>query len=253
MGDRTGTSTRDGRAPRRMIWHNVPFKDHQGNSALMSWHNISEEPGLPPLPAYAFYFVHQDFSLENFDGKAFMAWILAFDPYASHIRFEYYHLPKASAEECVEHYGKELDRRGDIFEQIRKVERVQRGETQPSEVESADEKLPGLVRTYSNGRMSSYRGRLFMSTESEWNPKDENLMLCSVEFDPVPLDLDEDMVVRFDPMEHPVYPVWMKAREEKGGMKRNVGGWVQLTSCNGWYQEAGSAAHEASEMGWKSW
>jgi hypothetical protein len=72
------------------------------------------------------YFVNPDFnfSLEAFDGAQFKRGLFkdaALSDFTGE-RFEFYHLPGATPEDCVAHYRAELEKRGTIWEDLERLD-----------------------------------------------------------------------------------------------------------------------------------
>ncbi|KAJ4138363.1 hypothetical protein NW768_002187 [Fusarium equiseti] len=247
--------------------HQVPFKDHAGNPAIMTWHGLKTQH-LPTLSVWVMYIVNSEIP-ENFDAKKFQ---LSFDhdgdPYLGQsFRFEFFFLPNATPEECVTHYRKEIASRGTVWRQIRQVreatkdirrerrmkcvrerkamkeeqERMREADPdvgfngeevltdytsdgydspdtslydeedeEPRPTMPNDQNLPGLP-WLKHKELESYRQYFVMCTDEEvkWGPAppDQNeqaLNLRVVDFDPVPWELEEGEVKRWDPMDEPI-------------------------------------------------
>ncbi|KAH7134277.1 hypothetical protein EDB81DRAFT_844854 [Dactylonectria macrodidyma] len=267
------------------ISNNVIFDDHTGNPALMSWRNSGAKHSLPHLASWVFYMVHPDV-LRDFDGCAFQRdledtqSLCRGEPF----RYEFFFLPGATAEECHAHYCKEMEARGAIWRQIRKVKRAINLKKQEnakvaeddlvqepasdqdstSDQESASDQdatannqLPGLVwpKHDSDCYYVSYRGWLFMYPDADINcggAASEARNIYLVTFDPIPQDWTEDEVIKFDPMEYPVYAKRMKARVTEV-WEHGIVGWMEMRKVSHWHEEANHATCEALELGWESW
>ncbi|KAH7322712.1 hypothetical protein B0I35DRAFT_426303 [Stachybotrys elegans] len=232
-------------ARRKATKYNIPFKDHTGRPALMSWLNAADEPSLPPLSSWVFYMVHPDFSLKDFDGDDFIFHVEDNDRYSGGAcRTEFFLLPGATAEECVQHYRAEIEARGTIWRQVRQVaaaveaskRRSARLKAKKEEQESQshhdgnikgseaeppkdqvsdstrDQHLPGLVWAEEERDCLDirYRGWFFLYpyADAQWGPDHKNRQVSAVMFDPIPNDLselEEGEVYKFDPMQHPVH------------------------------------------------
>lgn len=235
--------------PRRIHHHNKTFLDHRGNQAVMSWHNHSaEDPGLPQLWCWAFYFVNPKFSLDTFDGAQFKMGMFKDVAEAEFLfeRMDFYLLPDATPEECVEHYRAELAKRGTVWEDLDRVQQAKDGKVQELRLKG----LPGLVPAYTddNDMTSSYKGAIVMSQDADWDPEHSGRRMCLVEFDPIPQHYYPDEKIYFNPMEHPVHPQWMDAME--------VTTWIEdsrRSNCCNEFLETTNVNEEASSIGWSTW
>ncbi|KAF9764137.1 hypothetical protein IL306_002890, partial [Fusarium sp. DS 682] len=158
--------------------HVVNFTDHAGQRAKMTWSKPSRNI-LIPLPSLCFYFLHPDFSLNDLDLRKFHGPIRDGDGDPS--RFEMFCIPGASDADCAQHYRDELKARGDVFEQVREVDKAfedwEHGGNLGKDVQYATEqephgKLPGLDRT--------------------WKRDDEEQTFDIVQFDPALTQEDYD-------------------------------------------------------------
>ncbi|KAH7134278.1 hypothetical protein EDB81DRAFT_803550 [Dactylonectria macrodidyma] len=127
----------------KQINNNLIFKDHTGRPALMSWWSGGSKRPLPPLASWVFYMVHPDVP-HAFDGCVFRdslekAHGLDSD-HGRDNRFEFFFLPGATAEECHAHYLKELEARGTMWRQIRKVKRAVKDMKQGEELNKTAQK-----------------------------------------------------------------------------------------------------------------
>ncbi|KAH7124945.1 hypothetical protein B0J13DRAFT_565912 [Dactylonectria estremocensis] len=261
------------------VFNNVIFNDHAGKPALMSWWNSGDKRTLPPLASWVFYMVHPDVP-RNFDGCAFQSDLEDTQTLCrgGPFRYEFFFLPGATAEECHAHYCKEMEARGTIWRQIRKVKRainfkkrenakvaeddlvqesVPDQESTSDQDATANNQLPGLVwpKYDSDCYFISYRGWFFMYPDADINCRGaagEARDVYLVRFDPIPQDWAEDEVIRFDPMKHPVYAKRMKARVTEVS-EHGLVGWMETRKVSHWQEEANHATSEALELGWESW
>ncbi|KAL2752062.1 hypothetical protein ACRALDRAFT_1066143 [Sodiomyces alcalophilus JCM 7366] len=262
--------------------HNVTFKDHTGRSALMSWSGSEDEPSLPPLSSWVFYMVNPAVA-QDFDGCAFQ-YGLENDRIlhrGGSFRYEFFFLPGATPEECAAHYRGELDARGTIWRQIRKVKtalkkkKEEEGEggadddsverSSSSDDESQDgtageqqqqQQLPGLVwpKNDRDCYFINYRGWFFMYPDADvqWGANHEDREVYLVKFDPIPIEWEEGETVKFDPMEHPIHSERMSARGRKGYEEGAVS-WMENRKNSNWEVAANDATCEARGLGWESW
>ncbi|KAH7147072.1 hypothetical protein B0J13DRAFT_665034 [Dactylonectria estremocensis] len=258
--------------------YNVPFKDHTGKPALMSWFKSDNSPGLPFLSSWVFYMVNPDVFWEDFDGCAFT---YGLEDNRLHctgggFRYEFFFLPGATAEECVAHYRGEMGARGTIWRQIRRVKAAMRkkkhdggeegadGPADDSVGESSDgesqdgstgKRLPGLVwpKDDEDCYFINYRGWLFMYPDADvqWG-RNQDHPVDLVKFNPIPLELGEGEVAKWDPMEHPIHSVQMSARGRKG-LEAGAITWMEDRKHTHWEEAADIATVDATALGWESW
>lgn len=196
-------------------------------------------------------------------------------------RYEFFFLPGATAEECAAHYRGEIDARGTIWRQIRKVKKALEKKKKDEGDDGADdladdpadnsdegssgdepqdgtagERLPGLVwpRYDSDCDFVYYRGWLFMYPDAdvEWGATSKDREVNLVRFDPIPIEWEEGEVVRWDPMEHPIYSVQMSARG-RDRMADGAAYWMEDRKSTHWEKAANAATCNAQELGWESW
>lgn len=217
----------------------------------MSWQNNSEDPGLPHLWCWVFYFVNPEFnfSLEAFDGAKFKRGLFKDVAEGDNLRerLEFYYLPDATPMDCVEHYRAEVEKRGTVWEDLERLKQAQDGRAQ----DSPRKGLPGLVPQYvsAEDEMCTYQGAIFMSEDADWDAEHHERNLCVVQFDPVPQHFEPDEKVYFDPMENPVHPEWMDAIA-------GVTAWIEncrRSDCPNEFLSTIDANTEASSLGWNSW
>lgn len=264
--------------------YSVTFNDHTGKPALMSWTKSGNTSGLPFLSSWVFYMVNPDVSREGFDGCAFQYGLengrLHYT--GGSFRYEFFFLPGATAAECVAHYRGELDARGTIWRQIRKVKTAMRKKKQnESGEEGADDpaddsvddsvegssddesrygstsgRLPGLVwpKDDEDCNFINYRGWFFMYPDADvqWGANSEDHEVDLVTFDPIPLELEEDEIAKWDPMEHPIHSVRMSARGKKG-LEAGAVSWMEDRKDTHWEEAANVATCYATDLGWESW
>ncbi|KAH7000753.1 hypothetical protein EDB80DRAFT_724424 [Ilyonectria destructans] len=263
--------------------YNVAFKDHTGKPALMSWRKSVNETRLPFLPSWVFYMVNPDFSYEGFDGCAFSFGLekgrIRYT--GGSFRYEFFFLPGATAEECVAHYRGEMDARGTIWRQIRKVTIAMKNKKQNEGKEGADsstddsiegsssgdesqdgstgERLPGLIWQKDDDDCSSinYRSWLFMYPDADvqWGADSDDRQVDLVQFDPIPIEVEEDEILKWDPMEHPVHSERMSARGRAIGwdIEAGVVSWMDDRKNANWEVAANEAMCNAKDLGWESW
>ncbi|UPK98552.1 hypothetical protein LCI18_009487 [Fusarium solani-melongenae] len=244
------------------VSNNHVFKDHTGKPALMSWESISVKSPLPPLASWVYYIVHPD-APRDFDGRLFHDGLTDSSSLGrgGRFRYEFFFLPGATAEECVVHFRGELESRGTIWRQTRKVERVMQLKKQQEEHDSGEGKLPGLVwlKPGRHGSNQFYRGHLFIYTDAEIETRGadgEARHVYLVEFDPIPQEReegedDEDYGWDLDPMKYPVYSRRLKVRDQDSGS--SLGGWMEEKKIAQWEEEANHATGKALDLGWESW
>ncbi|KAF5707905.1 hypothetical protein FGLOB1_6665 [Fusarium globosum] len=285
----------DGRPPSlgpayTYVPNNRTFTDHTGKPALMCWKSRSAQHPLPPLGSWLFYMVHPKVP-RNFDGCAVYDGLTRDSKLADNFRYEFFFLPGATAEECATHFRGELEARGTIWPQIRKVDRASKIKEQKRGTEDerrsfqgsgldeeevvpskghgheSDEnqdnvggsQLPGLGWPESDRKLF-YRGYFFMCRDAEIETKGadgEARHVDLFEFDPIPQDwgypedVDVEEMGEYDPMRQPI----RSRRLEVGGpyFDANVCGWMELKKMVGWEFEAQQATYKALELGWESW
>ncbi|KAI8648648.1 hypothetical protein NCS57_01476500 [Fusarium keratoplasticum] len=260
----------------KLKYHNVTFKDHTGNSTLMSWSGPGNRPNLPYLPSWIFYMVNPEIP-RDFDGGTFVFGLerdrMLYS--AGGFRYEFFFLPGATAEECIAHYRGEMAARGTMWRQVRKVKMALKKKKHEAGEEGVDdsaeglssgdddepqsgitsEGLPGLpwLKKGRDWYFTNYRNWLFMYLDADiqWGP-DQDHNVCLVKFDPMPIEWEEGERVRWDPMEHPIHSEHMKARERVGD-KEGLIRWMGDRSNDHWAREASEATDDALKLGWKSW
>ncbi|KAJ4319635.1 hypothetical protein N0V84_006271 [Fusarium piperis] len=269
----------------RIVSNNLIFKDHTSKPALMSWNSTAAKCPLPPLSSWVYYMVHPDVP-RDFDGCALHDGLT--DGSSNYVdkrfRYEFFFLPGATAEECHAHYRGEMEARGTLWRQVRKVERAMKlkkqdsgeqeerpaGEETPDDLytlcgqyftsdqdDTIDSHLPGLfwpVRD-EDCYFVGYRGYFFMYTDAEIETRGadgEARHVYLVRFDPIPVEWGEDEIPTFDPMQHPVHSEQIKVRDPNPG-KDSLGDWMESTKCAFWEQVASQATSDALELGWESW
>ncbi|RSL60647.1 hypothetical protein CEP54_006631 [Fusarium duplospermum] len=272
------------------VYENVIFKDHTGAQALMSWPNWptwGPKYSLPPLASWIFYMTHPDVP-RDFDGSLLYS-RLEYDHQlgrGGHFRYEFFFLPGATVEQCHAHYLGEMEARGTIWRQIRKVERAVRlkkeenGEDTEDNFDqepgfetenhsdqdsgsdhedTPDSQLPGLVwptRDRNGDYSEIYRGWFFIYPDADIEcrtaeQKARDIYL--VEFDPVSIpDWDEEEDGAPNPMDQPIRSTRMKAKGEDG-FDSGLFGWMETRKISHWEEEANHATWEALKLGWKSW
>ncbi|KAH6892932.1 hypothetical protein B0T10DRAFT_481120 [Thelonectria olida] len=254
--------------------NNLVFKDHTGRPALMSWESRGVKRPLPPLASWVFYMVHPDVATD-FDGCAFQTGLEDCSGLCrgGTFRYEFFFLPGATAEECHTHYRGEMEARGTIWRQIRKVKRAVKRKKRENGEEVEDDsgqesssnhdvapsanQLPGLVwpKRDRDCEFVNYRGWFFMYPDADikcggaaGHARDVYL----VRFDPIPQEWAEDEVPKFDPMEHPVHSKRMKARDPEY-FECGLFGWMEMRKNSVWEEMADDATRKALELGWESW
>ncbi|KAJ4011767.1 hypothetical protein NW752_004168 [Fusarium irregulare] len=136
------------------IQHIIDFEDHTGRPAKATWFGRKYQV-LPPLPSLCFYFVHPDFNLEKINLGCFWQ----------------------------DHYREELEARGDVFEQVREVDRAKR-DPEYAATRKAQGKLPGLVSSHRYPGAMAYHGLVIVYKDATWNREDEDKTFDVVQFGP---------------------------------------------------------------------
>lgn len=264
------------------VSNNLVFKDHTGRSALMSWGSMGQDSRLAPLASWVFYMVHPDVPTD-FDGAAFEIGLEDGNSLlrGGRFRYEFFFLPGATAEECHAHYLGEMEARGTIWRQIRKVKRAMarkkqensqqmkgeeeeeddddnsasEGEEDNDGVTASANQLPGLVwpKRDEDCYFIGYRGWFFLYPDADVNCKGtagNSRDVCLVTFDPIS-DQDGEAST-FNPMEHPVHSKQMKARDEEY-FDAGLFGWMEMRKNSSWEQKASEATENAMKLGWESW
>ncbi|KAF7556064.1 hypothetical protein G7Z17_g1765 [Cylindrodendrum hubeiense] len=276
--------------------NNLIFKDHNNRPALMSWNSNKVQSTLPYLPSWVFYMVHPDVPFD-FDGCAFRdslekAHCLDLVHDRDH-RYEFFFLPGATAEECHAHYLGEMEARGTMWRQIRKVKRAVKDIKQGEDLEdnstqestfvqeptsgeesafneehasdeestshqdtNADNQLPGLVwpKHDRDTRSICYRGWFFMYPDAE------------VKFKGAAGELHDVYLVTFDPIPQewheeegntfdPMeHPLYSQRMEALGPESESrLASWMEMSNYSHWVEEADKATANAVELGWESW
>ena len=288
--------------------HQITFKDHAGDPAIMSWHGLKTQR-LPTLSVWVIYMVNPETRLD-FDTRKFQD---TFDhdscPYLGQsFRFEFFFLPNATPEECVAHYKKEIASRGTVWRQIRQVREATKDirkerrmknirerkamkeeqermreedpdvdfngnevltdyssdgsasstgsffdeeDEEPQPAIPNEQNLPGLP-WLKKDEIQGYRQYFFMCTDEEvkWGPappnqNDQALNLRVVEFDPVPLELEEGEVKRWDPFDEPIR---VKQDPELWYIS-----WKYDRCRDYWALQALEVSDAEEELGWKTW
>ncbi|RSL79546.1 hypothetical protein CDV31_017198 [Fusarium ambrosium] len=229
----------------RAVSNNHIFNDHTGKPALMSWGSTAVKCPLPPLSSWVYYMVHPDVP-RDFDGCAFHNGLTEDSSISrgGRFRYEFFFLPGATAEECHAHYRGEMEARGTLWRQVRKVKRAMKlrkqengeqdespsGEdTMSDQDDTVDSHLPGLFWPLddSDCYFVGYRGYFFMYTDAEIETRGadgEARHVYLVRFDPILEEWGEDEIPSFDPMEHPVHSeqIKLKYKGKKTGIVKCV-------------------------------
>lgn len=137
-----------GRAPQRVVTHEIPFQANDGSPAVMVFHSgVSVDPLEPPTPAlpglysFALYVTSPNASPTTFNSaEAYDVAIQGAFTYVERVRLDVYFLPGASVDACMAHYAAEKTHRGTF---TRQVEALERGDP-PANAGG----LPGLVPSY---------------------------------------------------------------------------------------------------------
>ncbi|KAJ5468792.1 hypothetical protein N7475_006544 [Penicillium sp. IBT 31633x] len=144
----------------RVEIYTIPFTDHRGATAHMVFWNLESFP-LPPLFSFAIYFTHPDVTPEHTDVVGFFKEIHACNPDGFDVRFDNYHLPSATYEDCIQHYQEEKASRGSYMGQVQMLKQADRDEIHPLPEQPA--KIPGMVRKYHRtGQV------LFICSDKDW-------------------------------------------------------------------------------------
>ncbi|KAH7242781.1 hypothetical protein BKA59DRAFT_481285 [Fusarium tricinctum] len=129
------------------ISNNHTFTDHTGKQALMSWWGSKPDISkLPPLASWVFYMVHPDIPQPpDFDSCRFYENLEDGQDcgIGGPIRYEFFFLPGATAEDCHAHFLGELRVRGSIWRQINKVKDTMRNLDGREEEEKEEIKCGG--------------------------------------------------------------------------------------------------------------
>ena len=162
------------------IQYTIDFKDHTGRPTKATWFGRKYQV-LPPLPSLCFYFVHPDFNLEKLNLGCF--WQDVRECLHEAFRFEIFSIPRGSNADCAQHYREELEARGDVFEQVREVDRAKRN-PEYAATRKAQGKLPGLVSSHRYPGAMAYHGLVIVYKDATWNREDEDKTFDVVQFGP---------------------------------------------------------------------
>lgn len=271
--------------------NNRVFNDHTGKPALMSWRGEWDNLLLPPLVSWVFYMVHPSVP-RDFDGCVFQCGLEDGRMVGTGGRYEFFFLPGATVKECHAHYRGEMEARGTIWRQIRKVRRAMnldkrkigeqvddnspqleddhvQAEDDLAQAEdhstqepasdpdaSADNQLPGLVWPDRDSDCNiGYRGWFFMYPHANIDCRGA---------DGAARDID---VVTFDPIDQedmwgedevrkfdPMkHPVYATRMKVREDCERGVIDWMYLRACSYWESAAAEATDDAFNLGWESW
>lgn len=238
----------------------------------MSW-GAEESQCVPPLASWVFYLVNPGTS-RNFNAIAFILNLESgIDLYsASGSRYEFFLLPGVTPEQCVAHYRGEIATRGTMWRQVRHVRmatKERKGEDKEGADNSAEksssdgdnnETQPGITNEQGlpvlpwpkhdeDWFFTNYRQFLFMYLDANsdiQSSPDQGHNVCLVQFDPMPMEREEGEVVRWDPMEHPIYTKCMKLIDEKGS-EGDLRDWKQDIKNDRWALEASNATDNAKK------
>ncbi|KAI6753863.1 hypothetical protein HG530_013039 [Fusarium avenaceum] len=255
------------------VSNNHTFTDHTGKQALMSWWGSeSNNSKLPPLASWVFYMVHPDkVQPPDFDGCRFYENLEDGQDcgVGGPLRYEFFFLPGATAEDCHAHFLGELRVRGSIWRQINKVKNTMRnldGREETEEKEETkreghdfgyehdaiiDSQLPGLVLSEPDNRYM-YRSWLFMYCDADIDCSGaygQTREMYLVQFNYLPQQWEEGD--EFDPMECPIFPKRMTPRDREG--EEGLHGWMMERKSSHWEEEANAATSNATKLGWESW
>ncbi|KAM0419069.1 hypothetical protein ACHAPT_012008 [Fusarium lateritium] len=276
-----------------VISNNRIFNDHTGKPALISWESTAAKCHLPPLPSWVYYMVHPDVP-RDFDGCELHNGLTDDSSLSrgGRFRYEFFFLPNATAKECHAHYRSEMEARGTLWRQVRKVKRAMKlkkqenGEQEESisgeesalidedtrliiednnnndedtmsdQDDTVDSHLPGLFWPLRDGDcyFVGYRGYFFMYTDAEIETRGADGEARNV------------YLVRFDPIpqewredETPTFdPIEHPVHAEQikirdPNFEESLGGWMEMRKCAFWEQEARQTTSDALELGWESW
>ncbi|KAF7547241.1 hypothetical protein G7Z17_g7878 [Cylindrodendrum hubeiense] len=155
-----------------------------------------------------------------------------------------------------------MNARGTIWRQIRKVKMAMKKKQQDEGGEGVDDpieelspingsqdgftsKLPGLVwpKDDKDCYFINYRGWLFMypGADVQWGTDSIDHEVCLVKFDPIPIEWDEDDIVTWDPMEHPIHSKRMNARGSEENQNQAAVSWMEDRKNANWEVAANDA------------
>lgn len=147
----------------------------------------STETPLPPIFGMVIYYTHPEASPEHADLAGFYYRSREGD---SPHRLEFFFLPGASDDDCINHYREEKASRGDTRLQIAAVENNS----------GSEGRLPGLVHSYLNPDNKTFQSALFICKQRDWNDGDQ--VMRYIAFDPS----QEEWEKAFDPGQAPPPP-----------------------------------------------
>jgi hypothetical protein len=229
----------------------VNSTDHAGRPAKLTWSNPPRDI-LIPLPSIFFNFVHPVFSLDDLDMRQFSRDIRNGD--GDPIRFEMFHIPGASDADCAQHYRDEIKARGDVFEQVREVEKAYKSwEDKGKDVQYAAEqeprgKLPGLISSQ-NGTYIGYHGVIYVYKDPTQKREDEEKSFDVVDFDPAMTSEDYDPgELEKRGLQPPFKTTRVSAKKKSKAVRYQDQGiwlWFRDHRSGGWWHLTTSATNKA--------
>ncbi|KAJ4110266.1 hypothetical protein NW768_012026 [Fusarium equiseti] len=238
----------------------IHVTDRAGRPARILWLRKPTEL-LLPLASICFYFVHPNLNLDDFSFQKFRDDVL--HNANEQLRADIFFIPGGTDDDCVEHYRREVESRGDVLEQIRDVQEAYKDfyNNHGYIHEERKERLPGLFASH-KGESSGYHGLIFVFKKPAWELEDDDKKLDMVQFDPE-LTLED-----FEPWERiptlaPIKARQVRARSEsfdfgndpvyKGSEDQSVWWWFFDLRSGRLWDGAMQARTTAKDLGWMSW
>ncbi|RGP78610.1 hypothetical protein FLONG3_3232 [Fusarium longipes] len=231
--------------------HTIDFTDHAGRPAKATWSDRKHKV-LPPLSSLCFYFVHPVSDLDDLDLRSF--WRDIKNGHREGFRFEIFCIPGGSNNDCAQHYRKELEARGDVFEQVREVNRAM-SDPEYAATRKPQGKLPGLVSSHRHPGALSYHGLVIVYKDVTWNREDDDKTFDVVQFGPA-LTSDDyepgDEIVVQEPLKTTRVRATSKSEIERYE-DQGVWSWFTDHKPSNWWYDVYTATNEAGDLGWTSW
>ncbi|KAI1066966.1 hypothetical protein LB507_011365 [Fusarium sp. FIESC RH6] len=187
-----------------------------------------------------FYFVHPDFNLEKLNLGCF--WKDVRECLHEAFPFEIFSIPRGSNADCVQHYREELEARGDVFEQVREVDKAKR-DPEYAAAREAQGKLTGLVSSHKYPGAMAYHGLVIDRTFEvvQFGPA-----LTSEDFEPG----DRKIV------QEPLMTTRVRATSKEDSQRfedQGVWSWFMNHKPSNWWYDVLYATTDARDLGWSSW